>query len=269
MKKLDIATTVGLVAGVTVVIGGILTGGTLKSFIDIGSVLITILGSFAAVMINFPMKEFKNIGKVIVQCFLEINVSKSDLISKFSQLSRKARREGLLSLEDEISQIEDEFFKKGLQMVIDGVEPENIREILELEISEMENRHDVGSGMIKAWGGYAPGFGMIGTLIGLINMLVDMDDQSKIASGMAVALITTFYGAFLANLVLNPMGEKLKVKSEKELAIKDMIVEGVLSIQSGVNPRIVEEKLVCYLAPGEKKDHYKSLGKEEGVSIDG
>lgn len=269
MKKLDIATTIGLVGGVGVIIAGILMGGALKNFIDMGSIFITIFGSFAAVMINFPMDEFKNIGKVIVQCFLEIKVSKSELILKFSQLSRKARREGLLSLEDEVNEVEDEFFKNALQMVIDGVEPESIKEILELEISEMENRHDVGSGMIKAWGGYAPGFGMIGTLIGLINMLVQMDDPSKIASGMAVALITTFYGAFLANLVLNPMGEKLTVKSEKELAIKDMILEGVLSIQSGVNPRIVEQKLTCYLCPAEKKAHYELAGKEEGGVING
>ncbi|WP_027633932.1 motility protein A [Clostridium hydrogeniformans] len=269
MKKLDLMTVIGLIFGVTVILYGILVGGSIMSFWDFGSVLITICGSFAALMINYPIGEFKNIFKVMAQSFTETTFSKNEIINNFIVLSRKARREGLLSLEDETNSIEDPYFKKGLQMVIDGVEPENIKEILELEITEMEARHSTGYSMVRSWGGYAPAFGMIGTLIGLIQMLVNLDDSSKIASGMAVALITTFYGAFLANMLFNPMASKLQVKSNKEIAVKEMILEGVLSIQSGVNPRIIEEKLLCYLSPKEKVSYYASSPKEEGVAVNG
>lgn len=269
MKKLDLTTVIGLVFGITVVLYGILVGGSIMSFWDLGSVLITIFGSFAALMINYPMDEFKNVFKIMAQSFTETTFSKKEIISSFIVLSRKARREGLLSLEDETNSVEEPYFKKGLQMVIDGVEPENIREILELEITEMEARHSTGYSMIKAWGAYAPAFGMIGTLIGLIQMLVNLDDPSKIASGMAAALITTFYGSFLANMLFNPMAAKLKIKSNKEIAIKEMILEGILSIQSGVNPRIIEEKLLCYLSPKEKSSYHASNPKEEGVTANG
>jgi chemotaxis protein MotA len=140
-------------------------------------------------------------------------------------------------------------------MVIDGIEPETIREIMELEIGEMERRHKTGQDLLKSWAAYAPAFGMIGTLIGLIQMLVNLSDSSKIASGMAVALITTFYGATMANLLFTPMAAKLSLKTEKEAGMREMMLEGILAIQSGVNPRIVEDKLLCYLSPLDRKKY--------------
>ncbi|KQB76628.1 flagellar motor protein MotP, partial [Clostridium butyricum] len=163
-----------------------------KVFWDVASVFITIGGSMAAMLITYPMDEFKRLLIVIRQTFKDNGMSNIDVIQNFVDLSRKARREGLLSLEDAINNLTDDYMKKGLRMVVDGIEPETIREIMELEIDEMEKRHKSGADMLKTWGGYAPAFGMVGTLIGLIQMLANLTDSSTIASGMGKALITTF-----------------------------------------------------------------------------
>jgi chemotaxis protein MotA len=265
MKKLDILTWVGVAAGSAVVLWGILIGSSLMVFYDFASVVITIFGSLCALLINYPLNEFKRIAKVIAKSFTDQVQNSIDTIQIFTALSRKARKEGLLSLEDEISLMTDEFLKRGLQMVVDGIEPETIRDIMELEIDEMEKRHKAGAGMLKAWAAYAPAFGMIGTLIGLIQMLVNLSDSSKIASGMAVALITTFYGAVMANLILTPMASKLSYKSGQEASSKEMMIEGILAIQSGVNPRIVEEKLICYLDSSDRKKYKQVTTSLEGV----
>ena len=270
MKKHDILTPIGVIAGFGAVLFGIVSGGgNLKLFYDFPSILITLGGSFCAILVNYPIGEFKRLMKVIIQTFKETAMDNIEIINRFSDLSRKARREGLLSLEDEINQINDAFLKKGLQMVVDGIEPETIREIMELEIGEMERRHKSGADMLRAWGGYAPAFGMVGTLIGLIIMLANLSDSAKIASGMAAALITTFYGALLAYVLFNPMAANLALKSEIEVANREMMLEGILAIQSGVNPRIVEEKLICYLSPSERDKFLQLESKDEGVSYNG
>lgn len=275
MKKRDLLTLIGIVLGSVLLIWSMamksLTEydfGQLKLFFDPASIAITLGGSFAAMLITYPKSYFNKLIKIMVQSFKESEKSSIDTIYQFIDLSRKARREGLLSLEDEINQIGDEFLKKGLQMVVDGIEPDTIRDILELEISEMERRHKIGADMLKAWGGYAPAFGMVGTLIGLIQMLANLTDSSQIASGMAKALVTTFYGSLLAYLVFNPMGSNLNLKSDSEASIREMMLEGILSIQSGVNPRIVEEKLISYLTPAERVE-YASNAPKEGVAENG
>lgn len=275
MKRRDILTAIGIIVGFGMMLWGMAmvsiteySIGQLKLFWDISSVIITIGGSFCALLIAYPLNTFKRLFKIIIQAFRESEKSAPDIIAEFISLSRKARREGLLSLEDEISSVEEDFLKKGLQMVVDGIEPETIREIMDLEISEMERRHKEGIQMLRTWGGYAPAFGMAGTLIGLIQMLANLSDSSQIASGMAKALITTFYGSLMAYLVFNPMAANLALKSEQEVAIRDMMLEGILSIQSGVNPRIVEEKLMSYLSPEERKN-YAVSAKAEGVAENG
>lgn len=266
MKKVDIMTFIGFFAGVFVILWGILINSPLSVFYDFASVVITLLGSLMAVAINYPFSEFKRLFKVILKTFKGMNMSNFETISLFANLSRKARREGLLSLEDEVNEIEDKYLKKGLQMVIDGIEPETIRNIMELEIDEMVKRHGVGQNMLKSWAAYAPAFGMIGTLIGLIQMLVSLEDSSKIASGMAVALITTFYGSVLANLVFTPMASKLALKTEIEASGREMMLEGMIAIQSGVNPRIVEDKLLCYLSPKDREKYAEqNTERTEGV----
>lgn len=269
MRKIDMATLIGVGAGTAVVLWGILIGSPLMVFYDFASIVITIFGSLCAVLINYPFSDIKRLAKVIAKSFKDENLSGFDTIQAFTTLSRKARREGLLSLENEISTIEDDYLKRGLQMVVDGIEPETIRDIMELEIGEMERRHKSASDMLRSWAAYAPAFGMIGTLIGLIQMLVNLSDSSKIASGMAVALITTFYGAVMANLIFTPMASKLSLKSSNEAASKEMMLEGILAIQSGVNPRIVEEKLICYLSPADRKKYSQASSQLEGVQQNG
>lgn len=268
MKKSDILTSVGLILGVVLMLYGMLIGSSLKIFWDLSSVIITVGGSISALLITYSLTEVKNMGKLFMQAFKEKSSSERDIIEQFSSLSKKARREGLLSLEDDIADMEDPFLKKGLQMVVDGIEPETIREILELEIGEMETRHERGAGIFLAWGAYAPAFGMLGTLIGLIQMLANLTDVGNIASGMGKALITTFYGSLLANIFCNPIATNLKQKSEKEVGEREMMLEGILAIQSGVNPRIVEEKLITYLPPKEKLEYLNnSIENGEGVVI--
>jgi chemotaxis protein MotA len=268
MKRTDILTIVGLVAAVVLTIWGMAMGGTrLLIFWDAASVAITVGGSFATVVITVSSEDFKNLPKVFMQSFKYSKESRVDLISRFSGLSKKARREGLLSLEDEISQVEDDYLKKGLQMVVDGIEPEVIKEIMELEIGEMETRHEKGITILQQWAAYAPAFGMIGTLIGLVQMLAALDDPANIASGMAKALITTFYGSVLANIFLVPIANKLSTRSAEESSFREMMIEGVLAIQSGVNPRIIEEKLNTYLTPKERLEYLQnSINASEGVA---
>lgn len=253
MKKKDFLTTIGIVLGFGLVLWGMSAGGAkLKIFFDPASIAITVGGSFAALLIAYPISAMRRVMKIIIQSFKESTMSSTDIINSFTNLSRKARREGLLSLEDEMSQLTNEFLKKGLQMVVDGIEPETIKEIMELEIGEMERRHTDGANMLKAWAAYAPAFGMIGTLIGLIQMLANLSDSSSLASGMGKALITTFYGALIANLILIPIAQNLNYKSSIEVNNREMMLEGILAIQSGVNPRIVEEKLTTYLSPQDR-----------------
>ncbi|KAJ49919.1 chemotaxis protein MotA [Clostridium tetanomorphum] len=276
MKRRDVLTAIGIGLGFGMMIWSMAMVSItkynfkqLKLFWDLSSVIITLGGSLCAMLVNYPINQFKKLIKITIESFKESEKSSIDIINQFIELSRKARREGLLSLEDEINQVNDGFLKKGLQMVVDGMEPETIKDIMELEISEMERRHKDGADMLRAWGGYAPAFGMAGTLIGLIQMLGNLSDSSQIASGMGKALITTFYGSLIANILFNPMASNLSFKSAQETAIREMMLEGILAIQSGVNPRIVEEKLISYLSPDDRKTFAATATSEGGVSENG
>lgn len=271
MKKMDKLTPLGLLLGTVVVIYGMFLGGSsLRIFWDLPSVFITVGGSFCAVLMSYSLDDIKNMPKLISQSFKESEMSSKDIIMSFTDLSRKARREGLLSLEDEIAQLDDKYLKKGLQMVVDGIEPETIKDILELEIGEMEDRHSKSANIFSTWGAFAPAFGMIGTLIGLIQMMQNLTDVNSIAKGMGVALLTTFYGTVLANLFCVPIANDLKRKSSKEVSIREMMLEGILSIQSGVNPRIVEEKLLTYLHPKVRLEYQNGVSElSEGVVENG
>lgn len=252
LRKLDLMTIVGLVGGTVMLAISIVVGGELKLFWNVPSVLITVGGSLAAVVISYDTEQLKNVVKITKQVFSTNTMEPYELIGMFGELAKKARREGLLALEDDMDLLPDPFFQKGIQMMVDALDPELIRDILETDIEYMQYRHEIGAGVYKTWGALAPAFGMIGTLIGLIQMLAQLDDPSALGPGMAVALITTFYGAIMANLVLLPMANKLELRSQEEVLIKSIIMEGIISIQSGMNPRILEEKLMAFL-PAELK----------------
>jgi len=242
---MDLASIIGLSLGLGFVLFGILQGGSLILFIDIPSAMIVIGGAIGATLINYPLNEVIGVTKIVKKAFLHTDESPIGIIDILVSFAETARREGILSLEQKAASIDDEFLKKGINLAVDGTEPEYIKEIMETETNYIAERHKVGAGIFDAMGAYAPAFGMVGTLIGLINMLANMDDPSNIGT----ALITTLYGAFIANLICLPIAGKLKARSASEILIKELCIEGIMSIQSGDNPRIVEGKLKAFLSP--------------------
>lgn len=259
---------IGLIAGTVLVIWAIMMDGSIISFIHIPSFIITVLGSFCALIISFPPRTLKNLPNTFKALWFTPKSDKTMMVSLFSELAKKARKDGLLALEDDIRNLDDEFLISGLQMVVDGVEPDNIRDILEIRLDAVEVRHREGQEVLLKWGELAPAYGMLGTLIGLILMLVQLDDASKIASGMATALITTFYGSFFANLIFIPIATNLGKQTDEEMFVGQMIIDGILEIQAGSNPRLLEEKLMTYLSPKEQRALRQSQGynstREEG-----
>ncbi len=254
MKKLDILTIGGVTLGLALVLWGILMGSPIGAFINYPGMLIVLGGSTGALLVSFPMEQIKQVTRVTMQALFEQKQDVGALAELFAGLAQRARREGLLALEDDLDELEDPFMRNGLQMVIDGFEPESIRDIMETDLRNLGMRHMMGQNVFRTWGSIAPAFGMIGTLIGLVQMLTALDDPDMIGPGMAVALLTTFYGVLLANLVLIPIAGKLATRSEAEISYREAIVESLLALQAGVNPRIVQEKLKAYLAPQERQD---------------
>ena len=251
---MDIATIIGLVGGVAAIIMSVITsGGSLMGIIDIPSVFMTIGGSFCAILIVSTMKDVLHTFKVLGKVFKIPDFGEKVLVQNMVALSEKARREGILALEEGLEDLEDEFMKTGLRLVVDGTDGAVIRTILESEMDQVEARHMVYINVMTQWAGYAPGFGMIGTVLGLIGMLKNLEDKSSLGPNMAVALVTTLYGSLLANWIIGPMAQKLINQNSQEMRIKEMIIEGVLSIQAGDNPRILALKLLTYLDPKSRK----------------
>lgn len=246
MKK-NFTAPMALVAGFILVLWAISIDGSLLSFFNLPSIIIVLFGSFCALIISFPLDQIKRIPRVLKKLVVQEDSNKAGLIAVIVELSRISRSQGLLALDNEVTNIENDFLADSIKMVIDGMDPENIREILETKINNMEDRHSVGQNIFLKWGDLAPAFGMLGTLIGLINMLGSLTDPSTIGSGMAVALITTFYGSLLSNLIFIPIAQNLQSRTQVEATISEMIMEGVLAIQSGQNPRVIEQKLESYL----------------------
>ncbi len=246
---MDIASVIGLILGIGFILFGILTGGSLALFIDVPSMLIVVGGTIGATLINYPLGEVIKVFSVVQKAFLHKELSHLEVIDTLVGFAETARREGILSLEQKAQELDNEFLKKGISLAVDGTEPEYIKEIMTTETDYIAERHSFGAGMFEQMGMFAPAFGMIGTLIGLINMLAHMEDPSSIGPSMSVALVTTLYGAFLANLIFLPISGKLKARSATELLLKEISIEGIMAIQSGDNPRIVEGKLKAFLSP--------------------
>ncbi|UFT98061.1 flagellar motor protein MotP [Radiobacillus kanasensis] len=257
MKKVDLLTPVGITLGFLLIMFGILSSGGASgvvSFLDLASFFIVIGGLIAAILINFNRRQLKLTGQVLKEAFRQEQLPLPELIERFEMLSEKARREGLLSLEMEMESVQDPFLKKGILLAVDGYEPEVIRDILTAEIIAMEDRHQRGRAIIEKAGEYAPAWGMIGTLIGLVLMLKNLQDPSTLGPNMAVALLTTFYGTVLANLVFIPMASKLENRTDEEVFFKQIILEGVIGVQSGQNPHILREKLSAFLSTDMRKE---------------
>ena len=255
MTGLDIATLLGLVISLGLVLFSIMMDNpaAIMGFIDLPSALITFGGAFMIVLASN-----KNIGEFVS------GLKSFTLVLKpvsFNQ-SNIARKDGLLALEEASQNIEDPFLKKGILLIVDGTDPELVRGILETEISCIEERHKSKFGFWETLASMGPAWGMIGTLIGLVNMLANLSDPSAIGPAMAIALITTFYGSFLANWLCAPVTNKLKSNSAEEIMLKGIMVEGILSIQAGENPRVIEEKLKSFLTPAEREAFSEGGGEE-------
>ncbi len=264
---MDFASLIGVITGVVLLFWAIFMGGSLGAFWHPQSLMITLGGTFAATLLAYPLSSVISVGKVLKNAFVRRNGDPSHMLNVIVQLSKKARREGLLALEEDTESVEDPYFKKGLQLVVDGTDPELLKNILETEIAFLEERHKAGQTMFETMGSLAPAFGMIGTLIGLIQMLKNLSSPESIGPGMAVALVTTFYGALLANLLFLPIAAKLRMKSAEEVLYKELILEGVLSIQAGDNPRIIEEKLKAFLSPTQRQKMERAEQTKAGEQV--
>ncbi|HEU17901.1 MAG TPA: motility protein A [Deltaproteobacteria bacterium] len=253
---MDLATIFGIVSGFGLVIIAMSMGGGLGWFVNIPSALIVMGGTIGAVLINYPLSELIGVMKVAKNVFFQKELSAGNVIETLVEMSKIARREGILALEKKVEDVHDPFFSKGVGLMIDGIEPSALSRILQTELDYLSERHRLGAEIFSSMGNFAPAMGMMGTLIGLVKMLMQMDDPSSIGPAMAVALITTFYGVILANLIFLPIAGKLKTRSASEIMVKELIISGILSVQSGDNPRVLEQKLNSFLSPGERKSAF-------------
>jgi chemotaxis protein MotA len=247
---MDIASVIGLLLAIGLVLGSIATGSApFTAFMDLPSVLVVIGGSIGAACICFPLRNILTVPIVAKKVFLNKADSIPALIEQLVSLAETARRDGLLALEGRLNEVDNGFIRLGIQMAVDGTRPEVIEDIMRTEMDAVATRHRDGKSIMDQMGRFAPAYGMIGTLMGLIMMLSDMSDPSKIGSGMAVALITTLYGAIVANVFFIPFAEKLGFINKQELLSLEIIVRGIMAIQSGENPRVIEQKLNTFLPP--------------------
>lgn len=265
---MDIASIAGFLMGVVMFVYGVSSGdegmAALGNMYDFSSVLITIGGSLAGVLASHKLPDFIAGLKSFSLFFKDEKSDVGEVIKNIIDLSNIARKEGLLALEEAANGIEDEFLKKGVMLVVDGTDPELVRGILETDLDCIEARHKKVIGFWLKWAELGPAWGMIGTLIGLILMLKDMNDASTIGPKMAVALVTTLYGSLIANWLCNPTASKLSVNNNNEMMMKEITVEGILSIQAGENPRVIEEKLKSFLSPSAREETAEgSVGGEE------
>lgn len=253
---MDIASIIGLIACIILVIFGIVSGdqgfAALGNFLDVQSALITFGGAFCSVMASYTMPAFISGVKSFTLIFKTPSLNTPQIIAKIIELSNIARKEGLLSLEEAAGDLDDAFLKKGILLIVDGTDPELVRAIMETELTSVDDRHRKNIGFWQDVAANGPAWGMIGTLIGLINMLKMLDDPAAIGPNMAVALITTLYGSLLANWIATPCANKLKAFNNEEMLVKEIMIEGLLSIQAGENPRVIEEKLKSFLAPKDR-----------------
>ena len=265
---MDIASLIGFILCIILVVISIVTGdrgfSAIMDFYDFKSILITFGGAFCAVLASHTLSDFINGIKSYSLVFKVSQQNTPDVIRKIIDLSNVARKEGLLSLEEAAGDIDDPFLKKGILLIVDGTDPELVRGIMETELNSVDDRHKKNISFWQDVASMGPAWGMIGTLVGLINMLKQMSDPDSIGPSMSVALVTTFYGSMLANWFSIPTSNKLNSKNDDEMMAKEIMIEGLLSIQAGENPRVIEEKLKSFLTPAQKASMEEGGGEADG-----
>ena len=247
---MDLATIFGLLLAWGALVGSLLMeGGDPRSLVNIPAALLVFGGTLGAATVSFRLNQITGIPDVLRKAFSGKEQDVPGTIAMLVKFAERARRDGLLVLDDEASKVDDEFLKRGIRLAVDGTDPELVREILSTEIFFLQSRHKVGESIFTTMGGFAPTLGIIGTVIGLIHMLANLSDPGKMGPLIAGAFIATLYGVSSANLIFLPIGNKLKARSGEEVLVREVMIEGILAIQAGDNPRIVEEKLMAFLAP--------------------
>ena len=252
---MDLATLIGLIGGFAFVIMAMILGGSIMMFIDVTSILIVVGGSTFVVLMKFTMGQFFGAAKIAGKAFMFKADEPEDLIAKVVEMADAARKGGFLALEE--MEITNSFMQKGIDLLVDGHDADVVRAALQKDIALTDERHDFGSSVFRAFGDVAPAMGMIGTLVGLVAMLSNMDDPKAIGPAMAVALLTTLYGAILANMVALPIADKLELRKTEEGKVKSLCIDALMAIQAGQNPRVIESMLKTYLAPSKRETEKK------------
>jgi chemotaxis protein MotA len=248
---MDKGTAIGLGLAFVAILGAAVVEagsvGILFALLNLPSAMIVFGGTIGTILVSFPLERVTKLGKVLGVAFRQEVTSERDLVNLFVRLAERARREGLLALETEAAEIHDKAIQKGVLLVVDGTDPELVREIMESDVAAMSERHEGKFAMFAAGGGYAPTMGIIGTVMGLVNVLSHLDKPDELGKSIATAFIATLYGVLSANVFWLPIGERLKQRNKEEVALRTLAVEGVLSVQAGDNPRVVREKLEAFL----------------------
>ncbi|MDR0455128.1 MAG: MotA/TolQ/ExbB proton channel family protein [Treponema sp.] len=260
---MNLGTIIGVIGALVMLIGSIIiSGNSIGAFIDIPSLLLVLVGSYFALMTSYSLSDALSVFPAIRLTFRQPVFNQQAIIQKMMAFSEKARREGLLALEDELEDLDDEFMKKGLRLMVDGTDATIIRDLMELELTQMQGRHTNKIKLLNMWTMLTPGLGMLGTVMGLVGMLRNLDDKASIGPNMALALITTFYGSLFSNVFFAAWSSKLGVFDAEETNVKEMVIEGVLSIQAGENTRILALKLMAYLDPSSRRAMESELLKD-------
>lgn len=254
---LDYATAAGIAAAFGLVMLAIAFSGGLLLFFDLNSLLIVLGGTVGATLINFPLEDFRKTIVILRTAFYPDISSAQHRLRRIVQLARNAKSQGRLALEEDGFRESDPFLRKGIELLVDDLPADDLRDILQTELRYLEDRHRRGAQLFQAMGAIAPAMGLIGTLIGLVQMLQDMSDLSSLGAGMATALLTTFYGAVLAYIIFLPLAGKLRTRSQEELLIKELTIEGLTCIMRGVNPRHIEQHLLSFLPPERRYSEYQ------------
>lgn len=262
---MDLATIMGLVLCVVFIFVGIISGdqgvSAIGNFGDVSSVMVTFGGTFSCLLVFTTISDYISSLKACRIAIKQPQLNETATIRKIIELSNVARKEGLLALEEAANDLEDPFMKKGILLIVDGTDPELVRGIMETELTCIEGRHKNVIGFYETMASMGPAWGMVGTLIGLVNMLKNLSDIAAVGPNMAIALLTTLYGSLIANWFATPIAGKLKANNDVEVMLKEVMVEGLLSIQAGENPRVIEEKLKSFLAPDKRGEVNENGGE--------
>ncbi len=256
IDTVDLGTVIGIIGAFALVVAAMSSGGGLTWFLDGPSAMIVFGGTFGAALINYRLSDMLSVLKVAKNAFFKREYKTDEIVRLLVDMSKQARKEGILSLQNIGVRVKDPFLGKAVEMMVDGYETTVMTNILETELDSVAERHRLGAEIFASMGNFAPAMGMMGTLIGLIQMLMKMEEPSSIGPSMSVALITTFYGVILANLIFHPISGKLRTRSAEELLIKRLVIKGVTSIQEGDNPRILEQKLHSFIAPAQRRSRF-------------